>query len=685
MEGHEHGAATLPRRHARLEGDAAARARHVDAPAVFDPQLPGVVRVDTHEGFRLDGVERARAAAHRSRVPVLEQSARVEHHRVLVARKLARGGPLGGYELRLARRRGKPVAKEYDGAVLVLRIGVGPELPGGSEISVVERLVGARESGELVEDGLGRVVAHGVAHARRDLADDLPIRPGLAGSLENRTPDLYAAIRVGVAAELLQVRAGRQDDVGELGRFGEEDVLDDQEVEVGERLADLVDVGIGEKRILAHDVHALDVTRESSPGDLDHGEALGWRQLALPGGLEASADLGILDGLVVGEHHRDQARVARALHVVLAAQRVQARAGLSDVAGEQRQGDQAARVVGPVDVLRDPHAPEDDGRLRAAEVARHGADRVGIDAADLGGLLRGVAAHQLAQRLVVLGVPIDIVAIDQVLLDDGVHQRVVEGHVGTGLDAAVVAGVVRQVAPARIDDDQLEAVLARLLEEARCDRVIGGRVRARHQGRLGVLDIAVGRGDGAAPDALEQGGNARRVTQARAVVDVVRPPGRADQLLEQVGLFVGALGAAEARHAVGAVLIADGGQLARHQVEGLVPAGLAEGGQDLRVVHYAARATPPVVLAPDVLRQRALGIAVLASDQRDAQALSVLRIVPAVATLHAEPLLAGRTLAPLGEDDLVGLAIDVIGERAADAAVGTHTIDCLELGARAQG
>jgi hypothetical protein len=39
------------------------------------------------------------------------------------------------------------------------------------------------------------------------------------------------------------------------------------------------------------------------------------------------------------------------LHVVLAAQRMQAAAGLADLAGHQAQRDQAARVVGAVDVL----------------------------------------------------------------------------------------------------------------------------------------------------------------------------------------------------------------------------------------------------------------------------------------------------------------------------------------------
>ena len=86
---------------------------------------------------------------------------------------------------------------------------------------------------------------------------------------------------------------------------------------------------------------------------------------------------GVVHALVVGEHHGDQARVARALHVVLAAQRVQARAGLADLAGDGAQRDQAARVVGAVDVLAHAHAPEDHRRLRRGKRPRHLAQRLG--------------------------------------------------------------------------------------------------------------------------------------------------------------------------------------------------------------------------------------------------------------------------------------------------------------------
>ena len=60
------------------------------------------------------------------------------------------------------------------------------------------------------------------------------------------------------------------------------------------------------------------------------------------------------------------------------------------------------------------------------------------------------------------------------------------------------------------------------------------------------------------------------------------------------------------------------------------------------------------------------------------------RVVPAVAAFHAQSFLTGRTFAALGEHDAVLRAIDVVGQRATDAAVRTHAVDRVERFARAQ-
>ena len=44
-------------------------------------------------------------------------------------------------------------------------------------------------------------------------------------------------------------------------------------LEMGERLARVIEVGVGHRRILAHDVHALDHVGMDRVHDLDDGEA----------------------------------------------------------------------------------------------------------------------------------------------------------------------------------------------------------------------------------------------------------------------------------------------------------------------------------------------------------------------------------------------------------------------------
>ena len=84
------------------------------------------------------------------------------------------------------------------------------------------------------------------------------------------------------------------------------------------------------------------------------------------------------------------------------------------------------------------------------------------------------------------------------------------------------------------------------LKNERRDRVVGGGVAAGDDRHVGVDHVAVGGGHRAGADALEQRGHRGGVAQPGAVVDVVGAEAGPDQLLEEVGLLVGALGRTEA-------------------------------------------------------------------------------------------------------------------------------------------
>src|SRR3954449_1685378 len=683
VERHEARARRVAVGQPRARLDRAAPGAQADEVAVGDAHRLRAVGARTGGRLGLDGVERVRAPRHRAGVPVLEQAARVEDEWVLLGRQLLGRHPLGAHEVGLAVVRAEALVEQHDRAVAVLRVGVRIELAGRAEVVVVEPRVVRHHRHELVEDLARVVIGHRQADAVAHLLDDHPVLPRLARRVEHLAPALHAAVGVRVGAVLLEVRRRGQDHVGELGRLGEEDVLDDEELERRERLADLVDVRVRQERVLAHHVHAAHAALERGGDDLGDRQALVRVERDAPRLLEALAHAGRVDGLVVRIHHRDQPGVGRALHVVLAAQRVQPRAGPADVAGDRAHRDQAARVVGARRVLGDPHAPVDDARVRLAPQAGSEPDRVGVDSGDLLGALRRVLLDHLRDLAVVRGARGDEVAVDQPEADDLVHDAVVEGDVRAGLDLAVDVGVVGDPLAPRVDHDELRPAAAGLLEERRRDRVVGRRVRARQDRDVGVDDVAVRRRHRARPDALEERGDARGVAQARAVVDVVRAEARADELLEEVGLLVGALRGAEAGDRAGTVLGVDRLQAAGGEGERLLPRRLAEVGEDLVVVDEAARLLALVALAAHVLRQRPLRVARLAPDERRLQALRRGGVVPPVAPLHAQPALVAGLLAALGERDRLALVVDVEGDRAADAAVRAHRVDLAQLGARA--
>src|SRR3954463_14082581 len=685
VERHEARPRRVAVRQPRARLDRPAPRADPDEVAVGDAHRLRVARVHVDVRLGLDRVERERAPRHRARVPVLEQAARVEDERVLLARQLLGRQPLRADEVRLAVVGPEALVEEHDRAVAVLRVRVGVELAGRAEVVVLQPRVVRHHRHELVEH-LARVpVVHGQPDAVRHLLDDLPVLARLARGIEHLAPELDAAVGVRVGAVLLEVRRRRQDHVGELGRLRQEDVLYDEEVERRERLADLVDVRVRQERVLAHHVHASHAALQGGADDLRDRQALVRVERDAPRLLEALPHARRVDRLVVGIHHRDEAGVRGALDVVLAAQRMQAGARPADVPGDRAHRDQAARVVRPRRVLGDAHAPVDDARVRLAPQPRDEADLVGVDARDLLGALGRVLLDDLGDLAVVRRARGDELAVDQPEADDLVHDAVVEGDVRAGLDLAVDVGVVGDPLAARVDDDELRAAATGLLEERRRDGVVGRRVRAGEDGDVGVDDVAVGGRHGARADALEEGGDARRVAQARAVVDVVRAEARADELLEEIRLLVGALRRAEAGDGPGPVLFVDGLQPAGGDVERLFPRRLAEVRQDLVVVDEPAGLLARVGLAAHVVRERPLRVARLTADERRRQALRRRRVVPAVAALDAQPRVVAGLLATLGEGDRVALVVDVVGQRAADAAVGADRVHLAQRGARPDG
>src|SRR5215510_788020 len=93
-------------------------------------------------------------------------------------------------------------------------------------------------------------------------------------------------------------------------------------------------------------------------------------------------------------------------------------AGTSDLAADQGQRDQAARIVGAMGMLRYTHAPEDDGALGAGERARDVAQHVRLDTADRRHLLGRERLHAFGELVEILGVGLDVLLVVELLRED---------------------------------------------------------------------------------------------------------------------------------------------------------------------------------------------------------------------------------------------------------------------------
>src|SRR5699024_9706748 len=106
----------------------------------------------------------------------------------------------------------------------------------------------------------------------------------------------------------------------------------------------------------------------------------------------------------------------------------------ADVAGDRAHRDQAARVVGSGGVLRDAHAPVDDAGAGLSPQPGNLPDDLGVDTGDLGDLIGWVGLDGLGQRVVVGGAVRDEVPVHETQPNHFMHDGVVEGHVGAGLE-----------------------------------------------------------------------------------------------------------------------------------------------------------------------------------------------------------------------------------------------------------
>lgn len=151
-------------------------------------------------------------------------------------------------------------------------------------------------------------------------------------------------------------------------------------------------------------------------------------------------------------------------------------------------------------------------------------------------------------RPVLKGVPLTALAherlVDETLGDDDVGHRGQHGDVGAGLERQVIGRVdmrrMHEVGTARIDDDDLGALAKTALHAAAEHGMRVGGVGADEQHHVRVHHAVEILRAGRGAEGLREAVARRRVADPRAGIHIVGAEARAHQLLDQIGLFVGA-------------------------------------------------------------------------------------------------------------------------------------------------
>ena len=177
------------------------------------------------------------------------------------------------------------------------------------------------------------------------------------GGIHRLADALHTAFRVGKGAVLFGEALGRQDHIGLLGRFGQENILHDQKIQPVEGFLGMVEIRVGYHRVFTDNIHRFQGTVVGRRHHLGHFHAdLIGHPLNAPGSFHLGL-YGRVGHVLIGRVDIGQtAHVAGALDVVLTAQRIDAAAGLPHVAAEHRQIGQGLDIVGAGDVLGDAHA-----------------------------------------------------------------------------------------------------------------------------------------------------------------------------------------------------------------------------------------------------------------------------------------------------------------------------------------
>ena len=424
-----------------------------------------------------------------------------QDERVLIVGKLGGRLPVVRHQVGAAVLGGELAACEHVGRTVVVHVG-GLDGPlsvtalGGHLLVGGAHKVGA-QANALVPDLLGVVVVHGVAHARGQVREDLPVVAALALGRNRGVKVLEATVRGSKDTLVLAPRGSGQDDVGKHGRLRHKDVLANEQIQLGERLAHAGRIGLGLHRVLAVVVEAVHLALIDQVTQVGEFVALLQGELFLghaPSLGKLGAHGGVGDFLVARVQVGQHAHIAGALDVVLATHGRETGVGFADLAGNAGDGGDGVHRLQVLLLLAYAHAPANDGRgLRRGVHLGSLVDQRGLDTRDVLYGFGSVVLDGLPPLVKAVRVLGDELLVIEAIVDQAVGKGVEERHVATVLDRKVDVGDTRGFDMARVGDDDLATLFFGSHDTPCDDRVRIGRVIAEEEYAARILHT----GDGA--------------------------------------------------------------------------------------------------------------------------------------------------------------------------------------------
>ncbi|MNS94692.1 hypothetical protein D3C72_1289170 [compost metagenome] len=153
-----------------------------------------------------------------------------------------------------------------------------------------------------------------------------------------------------------------------------------------------------------------------------------------PGVSKLRAHGGICHVLIAREHVRQHAHIARALYVILPANRADADGRAAEIAGQQRQARQAFHHIHGLAELGHAHAPHHRGRRRGGEGAHRLTHVARRDTGQMFDLLRRVIRNDFTIGVEAIGEARDVVFVVQLLFQQNVAKGIDQRHIAAVIE-----------------------------------------------------------------------------------------------------------------------------------------------------------------------------------------------------------------------------------------------------------